>query len=47
MPSPGGGVREEGRALTQSSNASALKPEELRESLSGRRGGGVEARGCL
>lgn len=40
--SPGGGVREEGHASTQSSNASALKLEELRESflVDGWRGGG-------
>lgn len=42
VPSPGGGVREEGHASTQSSYASALKPEELRESFlgDGWRGGG-------
>lgn len=43
MPSPRGGVREEEHASTQPSYASALKLEELRESLfsdEGRRGGG-------
>lgn len=43
--SPGGGVREEGRASTQLSYASALKPEELRIFWgNGQRGGGSRLR---
>lgn len=46
VPSPGGGVREEGRASTQLSYASALKLEEPTESF-GVTGRGEEARGYV